>query len=229
MQEESLLHLEQAADVFITSERRCPRRFDKTILAVSMATPLIRLNDDPDGKFRQVANVEALIRFKTVLTNLHHRIAKGEQTPDRRLCEIVMAMGYDHLANFFLGYYQKELSRELPPVTEEVFASIRRKVGVYVREVRAKLQEKLASSAHKIIHCNNCSSQAFIYPKVIRRDGIEQPDTPGECYLCLSKGRVRICKGCEEAFFPVDANELKDTMCLWCKGDSESSGKTGGI
>jgi hypothetical protein len=228
MQEESLLHLEQAGDAFITSERRSTRRFEKTILAISMATPLVRLDDDPEGKFKEVANIDALIRFKSVLTNLHHRIAKGEEVPDRRLCEIVMAMGYDHLANFFLGYYKKELSKELPEITENIFASIRRKVGVYVREVRTKLQERLASGAHQIIHCHNCSSQAFIFPKVIRRDGISQPDTPGECYLCNSKGRVRICTACEEAFFPSDVNGKKLTVCGWCKGSKEQTGKTGG-
>jgi len=220
MQEECLLQLEQAADAFITSERRSDRRFEKTILALSMATPLIRLNEDPDGKYAQIANVDALIRFKTVLTNLHHRIAKGDKKPDRRLCEILMAMGYDHLANFFLGYYKKELAKELPLITEDVFGSIRRKVGVYVREVRGKLQDKLASSAHQIIHCNNCSSQAFIFPKVIRRDGVSQPDTPGECYLCKSAGKVRICQGCEEPFFPADIDGKRQDSCNWCKGNN---------
>jgi len=209
MKEECLLHLERAADVFITSERREPRRFEKAILAISMAIPVIRVQDSPET-FGRIPNLEALVRFKSILSDLHHRIAKGDEDPDRRLCEIVMAMGYDHLANYFLGLHQEELFQELPKSTLNGFTSVRRTVGSFVRDARNKLQSALASGAYKITFCRNCSSQAFIFPKVVQRDHMDIPDIRGECYLCSYKGRVRICRDCANPFFPIGSKSVKD-------------------
>ena len=219
MKEECLLHLERAADAFTTSERREPRRFEKAVLAISMAIPAVRIQDDPDG-YGRIPNLEALIRFKSILSDLHHRIVKGDEDPDRRLSEIVMAMGYDHLANFFLGFHQQELFQELPKATLNVFTSIRRKVGSFVREARNKLQSSLASGAYKITYCRNCSSQAFIFPKIVQRDHEEVPDIRGECYLCGYKGRVRLCRVCANPFFPLSAKPVKEggiPNCAACR------------
>ena len=227
MKEECLLNLERAADVFITSERREPRRFEKAVLAVSMAIPPLRVQEETEA-YEQVPNLDALIRFKTIISDLHRRVVKGDEDPDRRLSEIIMAMGYDHLANFFLGYYKKELYQELAPPTLNVFTSIRRKVGNFVREARSKLQKSLSSGAYKITYCRNCSSQAFIYPKMVQRSLEDLPDIQGECYLCAYKGRVRVCRSCEAPFFPLSSKPVKEggiRHCPPCRRKEETKTK----
>lgn len=229
MKEECLLHLEHAADVFISSERREPRRFEKAILAVSMALPAIRVKDDPE-RFNAIPNLDALLRFKASLSDLHHRIATGQVEPTRRLTEVIMAMGYDHLTNYFLGYHKQELFEELPQSTINVFTSVRRKVGSFVRDARTKLQEALASGAYRIHFCRSCSSQAFIFPKVVPRDHMKMPDIRGECYLCQYQGKVRVCASCTNPFFPSAAatvdgtDDPGETRCGACrtKGEAES-------
>ena len=163
-----------------------------------------------------------MLRFKATLSELHHRIAKGTVEPNRRLTEVVMAMGYDHLANYFLGYLELELYQQPPQACLNVFSSIRRKVGTFVRQARDKLQSALASGAYKMHFCRDCSSQAFLYPKTVQRDFMQMPDIGGECLLCNFKGKIRLCKDCNAGFFPRHATEdapeaEQERLCIACR------------